>query len=391
MNAVLTYIWNALIGIIVESWNLLAQMAPYLIIGFIFAGILHVFISVERISRHLGKGNFWSVLKATLFGIPLPLCSCSVIPAISTLRKAGASKGATLAFLISTPTSGVDSILATYSLLGPVFTVYRVVAAFIAGVLSGVGANIFDRKETTEKKIAKTSCPVCGDHADDHDHSFGTRMRAFISYSFGELIRDIGKWILIGTAIGGAISYFVPEGLITTYLSSPILQMLLMLVLSIPLYICAMGSLPIAAALIMKGISPGAAMVLLIAGPATNAVTVTVVSKTLGRRSLIIYLSSIVITAMGLGFLFDLLPWSAPTSSGMMVGMLELPHIVKVIAAIVILGLIAFQLVRGIVLKARQKRQEREKHCGCSGDAKTEEAPTSSCCSGHSHEPAHKD
>ncbi|MBD3286239.1 SO_0444 family Cu/Zn efflux transporter [candidate division WOR-3 bacterium] len=380
MSEVLTYVWNALIGIVVESWNLFAQMAPYLIIGFIFAGILHVFVSVKRISRHLGKSNFISVLKATLFGIPLPLCSCSVIPTVSTLHSSGASKGATLAFLISTPTSGVDSILATYSLLGPVFTIYRIFASFVAGVFSGVSANIFDRKKSADENVKKIACPVCGEHTDDHHHSFGARVRAMIAYSFGELVRDIGKWVLIGTLIGGAIAYFVPAGLITTYLSSPILQMLLMLVLSIPLYICATGSLPIAAALIMKGISPGAAMVLLIAGPATNAVTLTVVSKTLGRRSLIIYLSSIIITALGMGFLFDLLPWSAPTSSGMMVGMFEFPQIVKIIAAVLILGLIAYQIVSGIVVKSRHKRHEHE----CKEES-------SSCCSGHGHEPARKD
>ncbi|MBN2378473.1 SO_0444 family Cu/Zn efflux transporter [candidate division WOR-3 bacterium] len=382
MKPVLTWIANALLGILTESWNLLAEMAPYLIIGFIFAGILHVFFSVERISRHLGKGNFLSVLKATLFGIPLPLCSCSVIPAVSTLRSGGASKGATLAFLVSTPTSGVDSILATYSLLGPIFTGYRILASFIAGIFSGVGANLFDRKEAKDKSKKNAVCPVCGDHADGHYHSFGARVRAMIVYSFGELVRDIGKWLLIGVLIGGAIAYFLPSNLITTYLGSPILQMLLMLVLSIPLYICATGSLPIAAALIMKGVSPGAAMVLLIAGPATNAVTLTVVSKTLGKRSLFIYLASIIVTALGMGFLFDLLPWSVATPTGKMIGMLHLPLLVKIIAAAIVLGLIVFQIVRSIV-----KGRHRHHHeCECA-----EAGEEGGSCSSHAHEPARKE
>lgn len=380
MQSVTRWIWSAIVGIGAESWHLLAEMSPYLIVGFIFAGILHVFFSVERISRYLGKGNFISVLKATLFGIPLPLCSCSVIPAVSTLRKAGASKGATLAFLISTPTSGVDSILATYSLLGPVFTVYRVIASFAAGLLAGVGANIFDRRiDSSEEQAKNQTCVVCGEEAtaDGHVHSFGARMRAMIAYSFGELVADIGKWVLIGTLIGGAISYFLPANLIGTYLSSSVLQMLLMLVLSIPLYICATGSLPIAAALILKGISPGAALVFLIAGPATNAVTVTVVSRTLGKRSLAIYLASIVVVSLGMGLLFDLIVprGIAAPGNGKVIGMLKLPEIAKIISAVIVLGLIAFQFGRYLIRKFSRRQEEGEEGGGY----------------GHSHEPAHKD
>jgi len=376
MQIALEWIWAAIKGIGTQSWHLFAEMAPYLIIGFLFAGLLHVFFSVERISRHLGKSSFGSVLKATLFGIPLPLCSCSVIPAVSTLRKAGASPGATLAFLISTPTSGVDSILATYSLLGPVFTIYRILASFFAGVVSGLGANIFDRSEEAKNESAKKpSCPVCGDDADGHDHSFGARMRAMIVYSFGELIADIGKWVLIGTVVGGAISYFLPADLIGVYLSSPILQMLLMLALSIPLYICATGSLPIAAALILKGISPGAALVFLIAGPATNAITITIVSKTLGKRALVIYLASIILVSLGMGYLFDLVvPWDAIVSaspSGRMLGMLMFPQLVSYIAATFLLGLILFQIVKKIV-KGKHHHEhdhgEGKERCGCASD-----------------------
>ncbi|TET22507.1 MAG: permease [Candidatus Stahlbacteria bacterium] len=365
MQALVFWVWQALLGILRESWNLLAAMSPYLLAGFLFAGILHVFFSVQRISRHLGKSSFSSVLKATLFGIPLPLCSCGVIPAVASLRRSGASRGATLAFLISTPTSGADSILATYSLLGPIFALYRVAASFAAGLVAGLGANIFDRRDEVGDKPAKNqTCVVCGEDAtaDGHTHNFTTRLRAMIAYSFGELVADIGKWLLIGTLIGGAISYFVSAELIGTYLPSPVLQMLLMLVLSIPLYICATGSLPIAAALIMKGISPGAALVFLIAGPATNAVTITVVSKTLGRRSLIIYLVSIVLVSIGMGFLFDLIVprgLGAP-SNGRIIGMFEFPEIVKIVSAAIVLGLILYQFGLKIF-----KRGRREAECGC--------------------------
>lgn len=369
MKAVIEVVWAAVVGIVVESWQLLAEMAPYLLVGFLFAGILHVFISVERISKHLGKWNFTSVLKATLLGIPLPLCSCSVIPAVSTLRSSGASKGATLSFLISTPTSGVDSILATYSLLGPIFTGYRILASFLAGVLAGVGVNIFDRSSKEKESKVKRNCVVCGEDVtmDGHDHSFGARLRAMIAYSFGELVGDIGKWVLAGTVIGGAIAYFVPADLVGRYLGHPALQMLIMLVLSIPLYICATGSLPIAAALIMKGISPGAALVFLIAGPATNAVTITVVSKTLGRRSLVIYLVSIIAVSLGMGFLFDLTGlWNASAGSGRMIGMLELPELVKIIAAVIVLALIVLQFILAIFRKGHKHNHgEASESCGC--------------------------
>jgi len=359
------WVWTAILGILRESWNLLAEMAPYLIIGFIFAGILHVFISVQRIAKHLGGASFSSVLKATLFGIPLPLCSCGVIPAVASLRRSGASKGATLAFLISTPTTGVDSILATYSLLGPVFTLYRIAASFIAGLVAGLGANVFDRRSTEEESTKEPRCAVCGEPDDGHDHGFGARLRAMIAYSFGELVADIGKWLLIGILIGGVISYFLPAGLITTYLGSPILQMLVMLALSVPLYICATGSLPIAAALIMKGISPGAALVFLIAGPATNAVTVTVVSKTLGRRSLAIYLASIILVSIGMGLLFNLIVprGLAAPSNGRIIGMFEFPEIVKIVSAALVLGLIGYQFGLKIFKRSRNRRQE-EAECG---------------------------
>lgn len=365
MVSVLAWIWAALLGILRESWSLLADMAPYLILGFIFAGILHVFFSVQRIAKHLGGASFSSVLKSTLFGIPLPLCSCSVIPAVSTLRQSGASRGATLAFLISTPTSGADSILATYSLLGPIFTLYRVAASFVAGLVAGLGTNILDRRSQEDESAKEAVCAVCGEPDDGHNHGFMARMRAMIAYSFGELVADIGKWLLVGVLIGGVISYFLPADLIGTYLGSPILQMLLMLALSVPLYICATGSLPIAAALILKGISPGAALVFLIAGPATNAVTITVVSKTLGRRSLIIYLVSIILVSLGMGLLFDLIVprGLAVPSNGSVTGLFELPRIVKIISAALVLGLIFYQLGRSLYLRFSGRKRQAE--CGC--------------------------
>lgn len=413
MLAILGWIWNALIGVFAASWELLLEMSPYLLLGFLFGGILHIFISVQKIARHLGGASFWSVFKATLIGIPLPLCSCSVIPTAASIRQSGASKGATLAFLISTPTTGADSILATYSLLGPVFTLYRIAASFLAGFTAGVGANIFDKEKPGDKKITNNNCVVCGNPTDDeHTHGFWARGRAMIAYSFGELVADIGKWLVIGTLIGGAIAYFVPPQIVAAYFKSPVLQMLLMLVIGIPLYICATGSLPIAAALVAKGISPGAALVFLIAGPATNATTITVVGKTLGKRSLIIYLISIAIVSLGLGFLYNVLFPSGMvfSPSGKIVGLFELPPLVNIISAFILIALILLQFGLWMYRKIAHKphhcsdkacsvgecsehdhhHEEREGgegcHCG-GGHLHNEGEGEKGCC----HEPVHKD
>ncbi len=378
MLAILTWIWKALFGVFIASWQLLLEMSPYLLLGFLFGGILHIFISVQKVAKHLGGASFWSVLKATLIGIPLPLCSCAVIPTAASIRQSGASKGATLAFLISTPTTGVDSILATYSLLGPVFTLYRIAASFLAGFTAGVGANIFDKEKPGDKnRISKNNCVVCGNSTDDeHTHGFFAKTWAMIAYSFGELVTDIGKWLVIGTLIGGAIAYFVPPQIVAAYFKSPVLQMFLMLVIGIPLYICATGSLPIAAALVAKGISPGAALVFLIAGPATNATTITVVGKTLGKRSLIIYLTSIAIVSLGLGFLYNVLFPSGMvfSSSGKIVGLFELPPLVNTISAVILIALILLQFGLWMYRKIARKPH----HC-------SDEACSDNACSDHDH------
>lgn len=287
---------QALSGIFKESLSLFLALAPYLLLGFGIAGLLYGFIPSESIYRHLGGRGVFPTLKASLFGAPLPLCSCGVIPVAASLRKEGASKAATLSFLVSTPTTGVDSILATYSLLGPLFAVFRPLAALLGGLFVGNTARLFLRKEGEKAKS-------------EHSHRLSKpplskRLKESISYGFGTLVEDVGKWILLGVILGGTISYFVPEEFIGRYLSNPVIAFLFMLVIAIPLYVCATGSIPIAASLIMKGMSPGAALVFLIAGPATNTVTITVVAKTLGKKATIIYLISIIGFALlaGLGF-----------------------------------------------------------------------------------------
>ena len=294
------------LGIIKESYILLNKMSPYLLFGFMFAGGLHIFFSQETVARHLGKSNAFSVIKAAVFGIPLPLCSCGVIPAAMSLRKEGASRGSVLSFLISTPTSGVDSIIATYALLGGIFTVYRILASFVTGVISGLLANFLIKDEEPVKKVEATKCKMCeaGGH-EGHTHSFMDKIKGMFHYAFIDLIKDSGGMLLLGILVGGIIMFFIPEEFIRTYLGSGFKAMIAMLIVGIPMYVCATASIPIAAALMLKGMNPGAAFVFLVAGPATNIVTMMVIFKSMGRKALVIYLSSIAVCSVLLGYLLD--------------------------------------------------------------------------------------
>ncbi|MFH1868966.1 MAG: SO_0444 family Cu/Zn efflux transporter [Candidatus Omnitrophota bacterium] len=298
---------DILYGVVKESYLLLDKMSVYLLFGFFFAGILHIFLKEGTVGRHLGKNNFLSVVKASLFGIPLPLCSCGVIPAALSIKKDGASKGAVLSFLISTPTTGVDSIFATYALFGGLFTVYRVAACFVSGVFAGVFANIFLKKEDTPAPSDKErTCKVCCDGNHSHqEHTLSDKVKGVFTYAFGDLMRDAGKWLFAGILIGGIISYLMPQEFITSYLSSGWRSMLIMIVIAIPMYVCSTGSLPIAAALMLKGLNPGAAFVFLLAGPATNSVALTVIAKEFGKKTLFVFLSSIIFCSFALGALLN--------------------------------------------------------------------------------------
>ncbi|MDP8259013.1 MAG: SO_0444 family Cu/Zn efflux transporter [Candidatus Aadella gelida] len=296
---------DIIIGIIKESYFLLEKMAPYLLFGFLFAGVLHAFLNTSMIAKHLGGRNIGSVIKASLFGIPLPLCSCSVIPSAMALRKEGASKGAVLSFLISTPTTGVDSIFATYSLLGPLFTVYRVIASFITGTIAGVLSNVIDKDEDKRDQGDVQHCKFCHEES-QHSHAPGYKIKSIFNYAFRDLLKDSGKALIVGVIIGGMITFFLPENIISEYLGSGLRAMLIMLILGIPMYVCATASIPIAAALMLKGLAPGAAFVFLVAGPATNVVTMTVVLQTLGKRALAVYLGSIAVGSLFLGWLLDI-------------------------------------------------------------------------------------
>ncbi len=283
---------------ILELINLLNEMAPWLILGFLIAGILHVFFPQKKIHRMLGTKSTRSLLNATLIGIPLPLCSCGVIPTGISFYRNGASKGSALSFMISTPQTGVDSIMVTYSLLGLPFALLRPVAALVTGFFGGLAANIldiksetlrFDNSERGNQVINQVKNPVY-------------RM---LHYAFIEFLGDIVKWLIIGLLIAALFAVVIPDDFFANYIKSDFLGMLIILAASIPVYVCATSSVPIAAVLLLKGISPGAALVFLMAGPATNAATITVIGKTMGRKTLITYIITLITGALAFGFLID--------------------------------------------------------------------------------------
>jgi len=280
-----------------ELTRLVNEMSPYLLLGFLFAGILRVVFPRHMITRYLGQNNFRSVFNASLLGVPMPLCSCGVLPAGIGFYRSGASKGPTISFLISTPQTGVDSILATYSLLGLPLAIIRPVVALFTGLLGGVLGNATENGK--EEKDA-------GNESEEH---YDRSVKELFRYGFVELIQDISKWLVIGMLVAALLSVLIPGDFFTSTISSEYLAMLLMIAASVPLYICATGSIPIAAVLMMKGLAPGAALVLLMAGPATNIATMAVIGNTLGKRSLWVYLGSIIGGALIFGILVnELLP-----------------------------------------------------------------------------------
>jgi uncharacterized membrane protein YraQ (UPF0718 family) len=298
--------------------SLSSEMAPYILFGLLFAGILHEIVPETLISKHLGDESIISVIKATIFGIPLPVCSCGVIPLATSIKQSGASKGATLSFLISTPITGVDSVLATFGMFGWIFTIYRVFTSMIIAMIAGILANIFDNKEqnnnSKEREQSSKCCSNDTQNSSSSFNSFTVQLKIFsikraFSYAFVTLLKDIAKPLFWGLIIGAIITIAIPDNLSDTLKEHAWLSYLIAIVIAVPMYVCATASLPIAAAFMLSGVGVGAAFVFLSAGPATNTVTIGVVKKMLGTRSLYIYLGTIifgsVIFGLGLDYIFD--------------------------------------------------------------------------------------
>ena len=305
-----------------ELIYLLNEMAPWLLLGLIFAGVLKVYFPESKVTRYMGKSNTKSTVNASLLGIPMPLCSCGVIPTGISFYKNGASKGATNSFLISTPQTGVDSIFATYSMLGWIFALLRPIVAFVTGIVGGILTNLFIKEKPVAQnpfgsfKIDASALGKKDENCDDdncgcHEKAEpkGNAIVRATHYAFIELLQDIAKWLIIGFLIAALISVLLPDDFFSSFKGWGLLEILIILAASIPIYICATGSIPIAAVLLLKGVSPGAALVFLMAGPATNVATMTVIGSTMGRKSLYVYLGTIIIGASIFGLLTN---WLIP-------------------------------------------------------------------------------
>lgn len=276
---------------------ILNEFAPYLIIGFLFSGVLSIVLTVEIVQKYLGKKNFFSIFTASILGVPLPLCSCGVIPVSAYLRNHGASKGATTSFLISTPQTGIDSILITYGMLGPFFAIYRPIVAFISGIFGGSLVHILDND------LSATNLDNCSDDCCDDTKSKSLIYR-ILDYGFIRLPLDIVNPLIFGIILSALIVVYIPHDYFGMF-GTGFVGMMIMLVLGLPTYVCATASVPLAFALYTKGFSLGAMLVFLMVGPATNITTMSVIYKILGKKNLAIYLFSITFCALMAGLILD--------------------------------------------------------------------------------------
>jgi len=283
--------------------SMLNSMSPYLLLGFLIAGVLHAFVPSAIYSRYLAGTGLRSVVTAAAFGIPLPLCSCGVLPTAVALRRSGASRAASTSFLIATPQTGVDSIAATYSMMGLPFAILRPVAALVTSLIGGLAVGHWERKGALDD---------VQDHANyefsELPKGLWNKVLETLKYGFFDMMQSIGRWLLLGLVIATLITVLLPDNFFSTYARWPLLNMFIIVAVAVPMYVCATGSIPIAAALMLKGMSPGCALVLLMAGPAANVASMFVVNNAFGRKATIVYLLSIIGGAMGFGVIVDYWP-----------------------------------------------------------------------------------
>jgi len=328
-------------NLLTAIYGIYLEIAPYLFIGLTFAGLMHVLLKGDFILRQLGKANIWSIIKAAVFGVPLPLCSCGVVPTAMHLKRKGASNGATISFLTSTPQTGIDSIIPTFGMLGWFMGIYRPLTALLMGIIAGVITNKIKPEDKLEniESAAQSCCLTCEcddpncthpshpwnrpkqrenaescscgtGHDNDHDHISDRQtnvFKKFIAYAYGDFIDDISTQLVVGIILAGLITWLIPDGFFEKYGGQGFLGMIFMIIVGLPMYVCATGSIPIAVSLIMKGISPGAAFVFLVVGPATNAASLTVIASSLGKKVTAIYVAVLTICALGFGMLLNVL------------------------------------------------------------------------------------
>jgi uncharacterized protein len=356
---------HVITGIATELWHITRLSAPYLFIGLGMAGLLYIFVNPSLVQRYLGKGKIRSVFWAALSGAPIPICSCGVIPVAVSLKKQGATDGAVTAFMVSAPETGLDSIALSYAFFGPLMAIMRPISAVITACVAGLGINLLKLGRHKNENVPSLDdiCRVdgcctginCPPETHRTHHSLLEKLWAAAKYGAVNLLTDIAGWFLLGLLIAALITYLVPDDLISRYLGGGIVPMLIMLIIGMPLYTCATASTPIAAALVLKGLSPGAALVFLLAGPATNATTMSVVGGMLGRRVLIFYVSAIAICSVLMGLALDAIYQGFGLRLNVVAGEAAewLPESVETILGIILLLALVIVLMRRWILRLR--------------------------------------
>ncbi|WP_163936794.1 SO_0444 family Cu/Zn efflux transporter [Paraferrimonas sp. SM1919] len=334
--------------------DLFVESAPWLMLGLIIAGMLKMFIPMKWMESQLGGTGVKPVLKAAIIGAPLPLCSCGVIPAAVGLRRAGASKGATTSFLVATPETGVDSVSLSYALLGPFMTIIRPIAAIISAITAGLLVGRDDKPVTTSAEV-KSCCAS----KKPKPLSFYQKLSAGISYAATDLVKDTWLWLVIGLFFAAIVKTYVDQDYLSQW-GDGIAAMALMVLISIPMYICATASTPIAAGLLLSGISPGAVLVFMLAGPATNIATLGVVHKELGKRAIGAYLFGVIGCAIGFGLLTNYLvaQFAIPIQGNLGAHHSETSQLIANFSAVVLA-----LLMLKVVLTGLYKRTQRKKSC----------------------------
>lgn len=290
MNYVLEYIRN--------FWHVFMMMAPWLLLGYLLAGIIALLMPQDWVKRNLSGKGFAPILKAVLLGIPLPLCSCGVIPVAASLRKEGADRGATGAFYISTPQTGVDNIIVTWSMMGGVLAALRPVLAFLSGITGGVLIKLFCKESAPEKVEEKPHCCCCC-HANASQKPAESEKKTnplvfILKYGFDKLMRSTAPSLIVGILIAALIQQILPADFGKEYLGDKVyLQFIAVIAIAVPLYVCSNASVPIAATLLAKGFSPGAALLFLIVGPAISSVSITSMRSVLGGKAVLFAIFSI--------------------------------------------------------------------------------------------------
>nr|CAA6827549.1 MAG: Transporter [uncultured Thiotrichaceae bacterium] len=329
------------------------EAAPWLVLGFALGGLMKALIPTTFLQRHLSGNGIASISKAALLGAPLPLCSCGVIPAALGLRKAGASKPATASFLVSTPETGIDSISITYALMGPLMAIVRPVAALISAITAGILVALFGEEEQKPVISANTSTHCCSSESPPaNTESLPQQAWAGIQYAFTQLLDDISFWLAIGMVFAALTQTFLPADFLAQW-GQGVVAMLVMILVGIPMYICATASTPVAAGLMMAGMSPGVALVFLLTGPATNISTLGIIQRELGQRSMWLYLSAVAITAVISGLLLDVIvnSWQIDITTQLHAGHDGFHAIISWACLLLIIALV----LRNYPLKLRQQ------------------------------------